>query len=360
MIKTLSPYYVTIPFVAPLSELTCTDFTLKLYIWNGSILDVPATATYEITKKNPTSSTGSTKINIARLLSDYIDFNPSISTTTEVVNANNQEWLKWETVYTTSDAEDATTPTNENTELFLKGYSYGIDGENQSTPTNKILIPLIDYKVSPTTTFVFPFVVDELSSQINVTSQPNNVISGEDIALTFLLSYSDLSGNIVRNLIINTLSALGEDSIEITYNEQTVTLLIQEECRYTPIDIFYQNKEGALASFTFFKKAVESIDVTSELFESDRGQPFYGYHQYTTYNVQAKKKFNVNSGFVSEDTNEVFKQILLSERIWKYENEKLIPLTISSKTLEFKTRANDRLINYNIQFEYAFNDINNI
>ena len=35
MIKTLSPYYINIPFVSPLTSLVCTSYTLKIYIWKG-------------------------------------------------------------------------------------------------------------------------------------------------------------------------------------------------------------------------------------------------------------------------------------------------------------------------------------
>lgn len=188
-----------------------------------------------------------------------------------------------------------------------------------------------------------------------IISYPNNTLN-ESLYLGTSLNSNEL----IQNIVVNVSEAIGEEYIEVTYNDETITLLIEEECRYIPIDIFYQNKEGALASFTFFKKQVETLDVTRETFESDRGQPINGHHQYTTYNVQGKRKFNVNSGFVSEESNEVFKQMALSERIWKYENEVLIPLNIASTSLEFKTRANDRLINYNIQFEYAFNELNNI
>jgi hypothetical protein len=102
------------------------------------------------------------------------------------------------------------------------------------------------------------------------------------------------------------------------------------------------------------------MTTTNEEFETDRGQPLAGNHQYVKYNVQGKSKFKVNSGFVAEALNETFKQMLLSERVWMYENEIFTPLNIASKSIEYKTRQKDRLINYEIEFEYAFNEINNI
>jgi len=188
-----------------------------------------------------------------------------------------------------------------------------------------------------------------------VISYPNNTLNE-----SFDLGNSLISSELVKNITIDVIDALGEEYIEIVYNGGTITLLIEEECRYTPIDIFYQNKEGAIATFTFFKKTVESLDVTDEMFESDRGQPINGNHQFVKYNIQGKQKFTTNTGFIAEEQNEVIKQMLFSERVWKYENDILVPLNITSKSLEYKTRANDRLINYTISFEYAFNEKNNI
>jgi len=352
--KVLSPYYITVPYVAPLSSLTCTSFTLNIFIWSGLKADVPIDPIYPQTKDNITGSTGSTKIDIAKLVADFIDFDPEISNTTEVINGSNQIWVRVSTYYATSDPLDATTETNIITELATKGYSYGNEGENVAFPSNKILIPIIDYKVNKK--FVVPVLIDEVStSPYSVISYPNNTLNAVGA-----IPNSTNSNNLIQNIFIEVSEAGGEEYIEVQYNSNTITLLIEQECRYTPIDILFQNKEGVTMVLPFFKKRTDSIDVTSEEFESDRGQPLDGFHQYTTYNVQGRSKFNVNSGFVDEAMNDVFKQLLLSERIWLFENDIIIPINIDSKSLEYKNRQNDRLINYNISFKYSYNEINNI
>ena len=83
-------------------------------------------------------------------------------------------------------------------------------------------------------------------------------------------------------------------------------------------------------------------------------------HQFIKYNTQAKIDFKINSGFVSEDLNESYTQLMLSDKIWISENYILTPINLKGKNLEYKTRQNDRLINYEFSFEYAFNEINNI
>jgi len=190
---------------------------------------------------------------------------------------------------------------------------------------------------------------------ITIKSYPNL-----EIDISFTEPITRLSSEMVQNVCVNLSDAPNEEYIEIIYNGVTTTLLITDECRYTPIDIVFQNKEGAMQTLTFFKAKTESIAVTSESFESDRGQPIDGNHQIVTYNVQGNSKFKMNSGFVDEAMNETYKQLFLSERVWQFDGTNYIPLKLGSKTLEYKTRMKDRLINYEVEFEYAFNEINNI
>ncbi len=190
---------------------------------------------------------------------------------------------------------------------------------------------------------------------ITVISYPDNQIDYEIAEPTSLIA-----NEMVQNLWVDVSEATTDEYIEIVFNSVTTTLLINDECRYTPVDIYFQNKEGAGQMLTFFKAKTDSLSVSKEEFESDRGQPLAGNHQYVKFNVQGRGKFKVNSGFVSEEMNETFRQLLLSERVWQYKNEIFTPLNVSSSSIEYKSRQKDRLINYEIEFDYAFNEVNNI
>lgn len=190
---------------------------------------------------------------------------------------------------------------------------------------------------------------------ITIKSYPSFNIN-ETITTTTSLDSSEL----VKYVNVNVADAIDDEYIEITYNLETITLLITDECRYTPYDINFLNKEGEQQVFTMFKKRTDNLSITSEEFQSDRGQPLAGAHQFVKYNVQARKDFKLNSGFVSEDINETITQIMLSSRVWINENDILTPINVKGKSLEYKTRQADRLINYELSFEYAFNEINNI
>lgn len=161
MIKALTPYYVTIPFIAPVSGLVCDYFIINFYVWAGDKTSVPGTPTYIVTINNVETSSTDTEINIANWISDFIEFAPQSFTGTELVNGNNQYWVQWETIYKTTDEDDFTTPTNTNTQLFLRGYGYGLEGKNPTLPTNKILAPVVDYKVNRSGKFVLSILIDE-------------------------------------------------------------------------------------------------------------------------------------------------------------------------------------------------------
>lgn len=353
MIKGLSPYYITTPFVSPLTGLTCASYTLTIYVWSGDSTATPASSSYTILKQNPTGSVASSEVNISRLINDFISFQPQEGTGIQLINGNNQKWVRVETTYETTDPTDATTPQNIILELLVKGYGYGLEGVNPDTPNNKIMLTGNEFNVNRNGYFSLP--LEMFDGDISIKSYP-----ALQINTTIATSSTIDSDEYIKNLWITVSSATTDEVIEIIYNGITTSLLVLDECRYTPVDVFFQNKEGAQQSLTFFKERKDDMSVTSEEFESDRGQPSQSFHQYVKFNVQAKSKFKANSGFVSEDNNEVFKQLLLSEKVWIFENSSFVPVNVNSKSIEYLNRVNDRLIKYEIGFDFAYNEINNI
>lgn len=135
------------------------------------------------------------------------------------------------------------------------------------------------------------------------------------------------------------------------------------ENKYTPYRLTFVNKFGALQSVWMFKRSDVTLDIESDNY---RGHIYSdstystSNHQYRPLYVTGKEKIKLNSGFYNEDYNEVFRQMTLSEKIWIHYDGNLLPVNISSKNLSFKTRLNDKLINYTIDFEFAFDKINSV
>jgi hypothetical protein len=168
------------------------------------------------------------------------------------------------------------------------------------------------------------------------------------------------SSELVRYLVVDGADFPNDEYIEIEYNSETITVYFEEECRYTPVEIHFINQYGSQQTLTFYKARQDTLKTKRETYESDRGQPSTGAHQFIDYNVTGRTMFSVNSGFVDESLNDTFKEMMLSERIWTIAADNFVPLNISTSNLKYKNRQDDRLINYTIDFEYSYQDINNI
>lgn len=358
MIRSLSPYYIDVPWVSVASGLTCESYTLSVYIWNGLKASVPATADFTFTKTNATNQTGTdSTIDIARIIADYIDVNPIDNVGTGALSAQASYWVKWEYTYITTDPTDATTPQGATTKLFSRGYSYGFEGGNIETITNNILFQGDEFKANREGVYCLPFITSEtIDTTYSVLSYPDSEIN---VSNTFV---ANTTANEITKLFWIDLSETTTDTYAVvTINAVDVaTILIQDEYKYTPVDIIFQNKLGFQQSFTFLKERKDRIAVTSSEFESDRGQPSLGNHQFVKYNVQARGEFEVFTGFIDESNNETIQQILLSEKIWVYDGSTFLPVNIKTKSQEWKTQVNDKLVNYSLTFEYSYNEVNNI
>lgn len=162
------------------------------------------------------------------------------------------------------------------------------------------------------------------------------------------------SAELMQNIFINVADALTDQYIEVVYNDVTTTLIIEDECRYKPFEIAFLNKDGAINYFTFFKARKESMNITSENYQANFEQ---NKHEFIDYNVNGRSDFKANTGFINEQNNDAIKQLLLSSKVWEVKEDFLRPLNINSKSIEYKTRANDRLINYELGFTYSYNEI---
>ena len=72
------------------------------------------------------------------------------------------------------------------------------------------------------------------------------------------------------------------------------------------------------------------------------------------------ESLSLNSGYIKETENSIYREMMLSDKIYLYENESLVPVNLKSTSLEFKNRVNDKLVKYTVEFEYAYNLIQNI
>ena len=84
-------------------------------------------------------------------------------------------------------------------------------------------------------------------------------------------------------------------------------------------------------------------------------------HTKRDFNIEANESVSLSSGFVNESYNEVFKQMMLSEKVWiTSDNNQVLPINIKTSNITYKTSVNDRLVEYTIEFDNSYNVLNDI
>lgn len=165
----------------------------------------------------------------------------------------------------------------------------------------------------------------------------------------------------------------GQYNMSIMLNSATHSSLgiveYQSECKYTPITFEYINKFGGIEQFTFFKTKTENFEINStsyNLYQQILPNGFTGYYnqsegQSKNFNVNGSETFKVSSGFVPERYGIRIKELMLSETIKVYDTYYgLRPVKVKTKSMKFQKHINDKTINYELEFEYSNDIINNI
>jgi len=140
--------------------------------------------------------------------------------------------------------------------------------------------------------------------------------------------------------------------------------------------IIFINKFGVQQDLWFFLKETKTLGRKNEGFKSNT-LTYPNTNDPATYsisdapnkvfNTTAKQTFTLSSGYYPEQANQFFEQLLLSEYVWFERPKKtnpsvneVVPVKVKTSSMAFKTSVNDRLIEYTIDFEEAFDYINNI
>ena len=175
-----------------------------------------------------------------------------------------------------------------------------------------------------------------------------------------------------------TLSALivSGTPTSVVWNGITVTIKRIDCTKYGDgKKVIFINKYGAQQELWFFLKNTTAIGRTNEGFKSNTiTYPTNNHATYSNrnapnkvFNTQAKRTHNLSSGYYPEFANEYFEQLLLSEYVWmeipSREDSRVnivTPVKVKTSSVNFKTSVNDRLIEYTMEFEEAYDYINNI
>jgi hypothetical protein len=144
---------------------------------------------------------------------------------------------------------------------------------------------------------------------------------------------------------------------------QPITFNIVCEQKYPNIRIKWKNRFGQFDWFNFNMVNRQSFNTERRVYQPQLGSWQGTSLQYQNYDssvlnyiADSKQAISVQSDWVSEDYNDIFKQLLVSDEIyWVYNeaNGDLRPITISTQSITFKTGVVDKVIQYAFDFNYG-------
>ena len=325
--------------------MSLKSVVVDLYVWDGTISDQPVTPAYTINKSVISGQTNIT-LEIAELVRDYftITFNNDYTSIARYVR----------TVVSSFDDSDEPFDTNPivTDYVALDGYGYFEEGTNPELDRHALMSATNIYlpegtagKLPIFAEGVGKVIIDGVTTQITDNGNTNQKVQYVTIpADKSLIQVFDTDDSTIK---------------------KTITISNICEPKYTPFKITFVNKFGAFEDLYFFKKTSEVTNVTDELFKkniiTNTASSYNTYdNQRGRINVNAQTSLTMNTGFVKEDMNQTIEELFYSENVFiRYENKTLAVIP-KSKSLQFKTVLNDKLINYTVEFNFAFDRINNV
>jgi len=319
---------------------------VDLYIWEGLIGNQPTVPQYEINKARIDTHNNIT-LEIGELVRDYLElsFNDDYASHTRWVKAVVDYYDESDNYYSYSNPEVFTY-------IATDGYGYFEDGTNPEL-SRHALISADNIYLPESTAGRLPIFAEGVGKV---------TIDSVDTEITD-------NGNTNQKIQYVTIPA-DSSTIQVYDTDDTTllkTITVTNLCepKYTPYKVTFANKYGAFQDLYFFKRTSETTNVTDETFKrntianaTSTYQTYEGQRQ--RYNVNSQTSLSMNTGFVKEDMNQTIEELFFSENVWIRYEGKTLPIIPASKSLQYKTVLNDKLINYTVNFEFAFDRINNV
>jgi hypothetical protein len=362
------------PFMIQVNESTQIGSKIELFIWRNGETE-PTVPTYTLSKPIPTSNQRLTSYNVSNFVKEYIE---NIAPSYVNYPANNEANNNYARFKVKRYWNNAGTYTLLDTISYVgvNGYSDYMDG--LQVPTEK----KIELLFNPTI---------QNNYQIKTSYSPDTIqylnvlIELDDINDSFTVEYSRLSGGYTSPAVFDstfgglflfkipiTLAKIDNNFIKgckiklTSFNDATNTTVIFdniftypiEECKYTPVLCDFINSYGGWQTLTLYKAQTNTLQAKKESYklmpEAVNYNTLRG--QVKSFNHSATKSIKINTGFVDENYSQLLTDLLLSETILLDRK----PVKIKTESLELKNVLKDKLINYELDFEYAYNSINDV
>jgi len=351
---------------------------LELWVYGGNINNVPVTPDYTLQKTKLTTE-DIIIFEVSELIKDFveIEFNGDYNTLVQ------SKWVYW--VVTRTYSDDSTDTFSERAIAF-RGYGDNEDGINPELSKDLLISNKVIHNLCGSSLTIPFYTRDDGSVSVTYAegvSDTGTLVTGSSSLFTIAqevklnpLALSVITIDKTADTTTNSqdsvdISDVPENTDKIKYISGGIEKIIEikciEDCKNIPYKISFINKFGVMQDMWFFAKRKDSISSTRESYESTKleikstGASYNASKHSNSYlKNQGKESLIMNTGFIDESYNEVIKELMVSEYVYIHDSrfrsptnvtsDLAVPVTLESNSLELKTRANDKLINYELSF----------
>lgn len=362
-----SPIIFTLSENTPVYTSSSFQYVGELYYWTGSLTNSSSFSDYTIVKFPNTATVGIFDLNriINSTLTDLAQANSS-SVTYYAVDFYYQ-YLSASTYVTSSHLKSATYKA-------LDGYGVFQEPIGQNITSASVHWPLMTS--GPVTQSAL--ITNEGYSGVYTGTagglEPTKIVYTSNVgnADYFVSSSTSSSGQIYRYPIGPAesgfpLSTTGLDYYTVqAYSGSTAlgtSIKYDIVCneKYPNVRVKFKNRFGQFDWINFNMVSRQSFGTERKTYQPQLGSwesSAFSYNNYDTatqaYIVDSKQMLSVNTNWLSEDYNDIIKQLLVSDEIYWITDEAsgaLKPLTIVTQNILFKTGVVDKLIQYQFDFQ---------
>ena len=346
------------------------QYMADLYYWTGSLTNSSSVSEYTLVKYPNPSLTGIFDLN--RIINSTL---PDLA----IANTSNVIYYAAEFYYQYLSGSTYVTGSNVRSDTYkaLDGYAIFQEPINQQVYNKTPHWPLMTD--GPATQSVFDFNKGYSSVYVGDvgTTIPTKLVYTSNLgSADYLLSGSTTSSQQIQQYPIG----IAESGFPITssiglqyYNIQAyngtaslgtpITYNVICNQKYPNIRIKWKNRYGQFDWFNFNMVNKQSFQTQTRTYQPQLGTwegTTLSYNNYDSstlnYISDSNQTITVNTDWITEDYNELLKQLLVSDEIyWIYEESSaaLRPITVTTSNLVFKTGVNDNLIQYTFDFNWG-------
>ena len=338
----------------------------ELYYWTGSTTK-PALPEYTLVKYPNESLVGI--FDVSRIMN---------STLTDLAqqNSSNVKYLAVDFYWQYKDGLNIITSSHALSGVYKALDGYGIFQEpiNQQITSKSVYYPLLTDGPATQSFLDSNYGVSGVYVGTAGGTQPTKLVySGSLGNGSFTLSSSISSSQQIQQYPIAPnqsgfpLSSLSEYYTIQPYSGSTALgtpIRFEQACiqKYPNIRIKWKNRFGQFDWFNFYLVNRQGFQSTKRTYQPQLGSwqstglSYQNYDSSTlNYLSDSKQTLSVNTDYLPDSYNDIFKQLLVSDEIyWVYnEPNSLRPITITTNNVVFKTGVNDKLVQYQFDFDWG-------